>query len=398
MMAISYIANIVFLPMAVVVLVPVFVLAFECTVAAIAGSSVRGPQIGTRRPKISVIIPAHNEQAVIGETLDLIKAQLVKTDRLIVIADNCDDNTAQIARKHGATVIERLNTEHRGKGYALESGIRSLEKSNPEIVVFIDADCAVQDETIDRLSRFAFERNAPVQSENLMVAPESGDINHRVSQFAWLVKNHVRPLGLMRLGLPCQLMGTGMALPWSAIKHIHLGSGNIVEDLQLGIDLALAGRVPMFCPETRVVSKFPATREASTSQRKRWEHGHLQTIIHQAPRLLAKGVARLDYKLIGMALDLCVPPTALLALLLVFGSFAGAVIAVIGGPTAPAELFLSGAFVFFCTIFLTWFRFGRDIFSLQDFLSIPGYVFRKITIYRTFLTKRQKEWIRTDRD
>jgi hypothetical protein len=89
----------------------------------------------------------------------------------------------------------------------------------------------------------------PVQSLYLMTAPCESAINHQVAEFAWRLKNQVRPLGLRALGLPCQLMGTGMAFPWDIIRSAELASGFIVEDLKLGLDLADAGHPPVFCPE-----------------------------------------------------------------------------------------------------------------------------------------------------
>ena len=96
----------------------------------------------------------------------------------------------------------------------------------------------------------------PVQALYRMLAPSDSSNNLQVAEFTWRVKNWLRPLGLKALGLPCQLMGTGMAFPWDAIRRVDLASSWSVEDLKLGIVLASQGRHPLFCPTARVTSQF----------------------------------------------------------------------------------------------------------------------------------------------
>ena len=88
----------------------------------------------------------------------------------------------------------------------------------------------------------------------------------RVREFAWRVKNWVRPLGLSSLGLPCQLMGTGMAFPWEVIADARLATGSLAEDLKLGLELAANGHPPVFCPSPLSPVNFrPLMREVGTS-------------------------------------------------------------------------------------------------------------------------------------
>ena len=81
-----------------------------------------------------------------------------------------------------------------------------------------------------------------------------------------------------------------MALPWSLPQSARLAHGNLVEDMQLSLDVAVAGRAPRFCPQARVSSELPRSRKASAAQRTRWEHGHLSTLCHQVPRLVTAAV------------------------------------------------------------------------------------------------------------
>ena len=211
------------------------------------------------RTSVAVLIPAHNESSGIHATLELIKHQIRTTDRLVVVADNCVDDTAAVAAAAGAEVIERSDHSRRGKGYALQFGVEHLRDNPPCIVIIIDADCKIGENAIDELAKASAALRRPVQAIDLMTAPPDSPINHRVAEFAWRVKNLVRPLGLHALNLPCQLMGTGMAFPWEIISSAHLASGSTVEDLELGLDLARLGYAPVFCPSATVISHFPSS-------------------------------------------------------------------------------------------------------------------------------------------
>lgn len=249
-------------------LVPISVVFVEILLAATHFGRL-APQGGERR-RLVVLIPAHNEASVIADTLRSIAPQLSSFDRLIVVADNCADGTAAVASGEGAEVIVRSDLTRAGKGYALDFGVRHLEHDPPDVVVVIDADCQVAPGSIDKLARLCAKTGRPVQSLNLMRAGKGADFKMRIAEFAWIVKNQARPEGLLRLGLPCQLMGTGMAFPWLCIRTAKLATGHIVEDLQLGIDLARAGTPPLFCPDALVVSEFPTSSDGVQGQRTRW--------------------------------------------------------------------------------------------------------------------------------
>jgi hypothetical protein len=188
-------------------------------------------------------------------------------------------------------------------------------------------------------------------------------------------------------------MGTGMAFPWPLIASAPLASGNIVEDLALGLHFARAGRAASFSPEALVISPFPVTPEGIAIQRTRWEHGHLHTILSDAPRLLAQAVASRNGPLLALALDLCVPPLALLAALLL------AVLAASALSFAPTATTLSlAAFVMFgCFVLLGWWRHGRGVLPLRSLARVPFYVLWKIPMYLNFLLRRQAAWVRSRR-
>ncbi len=377
--------------------VPVSVLLIECTAALFPGQRTKSlPELP--RPIVNVLVPAHNEAIVIGATLEKLLPQLRAQDRLVVIADNCDDETADIARAIGAKVLERQEPEHRGKGYALDYGLKFITQAPPEVVVVIDADSIVHPGAIDGLARLAAATLRPVQATYLLTQSANPEPKDAVSTLAFLVKNLVRPLGLDRLGLPCLLTGTGMAFPWSAIKTVSLASGNIVEDMQLGLDLAIAGYPPVFCSDAKVTGLLPQQQHAAKSQRTRWEHGHLQTLLTQVPQLLRASVRQKRFALFALALDLCVPPLSLLVMIWV-GAIGGALLAGgLGASWMPALLLTMEGFLIFISIVGAWAKFGRADLPMLTLLAVPLYVLWKIPLYFAFLVRPQTKWVRTERD
>jgi cellulose synthase/poly-beta-1,6-N-acetylglucosamine synthase-like glycosyltransferase len=379
--------------------IPVAVFFVE-TVAAIAlrqenFSASAGSDV---RQRVAVLVPAHNEGSGMLATLADIKAQLHAVDRLIVVADNCTDDTAEVAATAGAEVVERNDPDKRGKGYALARGLDHLGKDPPDIIIIIDADCRLADHAIDRLATASAATRRPVQALDLMIAPGESPVNFRVAEFAWRVKNWVRPLGLAALGLPCHLMGTGMAFPWDVIRSADLASGSIVEDLKLGLDLALAGHPPLFCPTARVTSNFPVSVEGVQSQRLRWEQGHIGLIMMAAPHFISAAMARRNFALLALALDLAVPPLSLLATSAIAMTGIAGLAAFLGLSSAAMPISAASLLAFLTGVLLSWLKYGRDILPPGAILSVPRYMIGKLPLYRQILSRKSdSQWIRTDR-
>jgi cellulose synthase/poly-beta-1,6-N-acetylglucosamine synthase-like glycosyltransferase len=354
--------------------------------------------IQDRDVSIAVLIPAHNESSGIIDTLNSIKPQLKSDDRLLVVADNCSDDTANVVLENGVEVIERKDLINRGKGFALDFGIRHLSKNPMEVVVIIDADCIVEANGLNSIAKYALQHARPVQAVYLMYA-KATNLKSKIAEFAWCVKNLVRPLGYASLGLPCQLMGTGMAFPWITISNTDLANGNIVEDMKLGIDLCIAGTPPLFYSNTKVISYFPVASEVQSGQRVRWEHGHLAMILSEAPRLFAQGITKGDKNLLAMAFDLSVPPLALLVTFLFgFAAVTGIVLMLYDVGHLAFQVALFGCVLLSLTIAIAWVGWGRNIISFSSLLLVPVYVMSKIPHYAKFIFKRQKAWNKTERD
>ena len=376
---------------AVALLVPLVVLTVECLAALLPAS---GPTEGPR-PSCAILVPAHDEEAGVPATLAALWPQLESGDRLLVIADNCTDRTAAVAAAAGAEVLERRDAYRRGKGYALAAGVDALRAGPPDVVVVVDADCRAPDGSIDRLIRMAAATNRPIQAANLIDSPPTATTTTRLSAWAVRVKNLVRPRGLRRLGLPCLLTGSGMAFPWRLLRDAPLATGNIVEDMRLGIDLAIAGHAPEFAPEAEFGSMLPAAGDAARSQRTRWEHGHLGTLFAQVPRLWVQAVRQRRWALAGLALELGVPPLSALVL-----AWAAALVAclTLAESWLPAGLLLGGGGAAAGAGFLAWVAFGRAVLPPAALLVAPVYVLGKLPMYLRYFVRPQRAWVRTPRD
>jgi cellulose synthase/poly-beta-1,6-N-acetylglucosamine synthase-like glycosyltransferase len=377
-------------------LLPVTVLFVEVVSASIPRPLVKEPR-GERR-RLAVLMPAHNESTLIASTLESIRPQLGSSDRLVVVADNCTDDTAAIAAGAGAESIVRTDLTKRGKGFALDFGVHHLAQSPPDVVIVVDADCRVAPGTIDTLARACDSSGRPIQALYLMRAPAGAGIKTQTAEFAWAVKNLVRPTGLHRLGMPCHLTGSGMAFPWSLIRSATLATGHIVEDLKLGIDLARGGAPPFFCREALVTSEFPISSVGAASQRTRWEHGHLSVILGEAPGLAWDSLTRFDPNLLALAFDVIVPPLALLTLL-VGAAWAAACIAfLVTKALLPLGMATLAALLLATSVLLAWAVYGRNIVSLRKLAFAALYAPLKLPLYLKFLFTRQTAWVRSKRD
>lgn len=350
-----------------------------------------------KRPSVALIVPAHNEAMNIAGTVAALRRQLQPDDRLIVVADNCSDNTATLAAAAGAEVITRSDPTRRGKGFALDFGVRHLAPRPPEIVIFVDADCLLSPGSIDHLARAAAGGH-PAQGLYLMAAPRGSDIRSQVAELAFLIKNQVRPSGLASLGFGCQLTGAGMAFPWSIISTAQLAHGSLVEDMKLGLELALAGTPPRFCPEARIDSVFPQSTAGIASQRSRWEEGHI-AMVAMAAKWLPRALATRNWGAVALIFDTMVPPLTLL-LLLVGTSFAvtAGLTFGLGLDQGAFWLALANGILLGLASFIAWYRHGRNVLPAHAVMGIFPYMLGKFGLYRALASgKRNDSWIRTDR-
>jgi glycosyltransferase involved in cell wall biosynthesis len=345
---------------------------------------------------VAAIVPAHNEGRHIVATLRDLRAQLRPDDRLIVVADNCTDDTAAIARECGAEVFVRIAPDHRGKGYALQYAIDCLRDAPPQCVVFFDADCRVGEGALHYLAGVATAAGRPAQALYIMKAPDDAGPGTGVSAFAWIMINRVRMTGLSNLIDATRFTGAGLAAPWEVISRLDFGAGDITEDLVMTLKMALAGAPPVFAPEAHVTSFFPTAEDASVTQRARWEHGSLGVMARRAAPAMLRGILCADMKLMLLAADAMIPPLVALGAGLSLAALLSALALGFAGP-GPLVTVLTSIALFALALVAGWLRFGRAVLPPSQLWALAPFMLEKLKVYGRRGRASSKTWTRTKR-
>jgi exopolysaccharide biosynthesis WecB/TagA/CpsF family protein len=278
--------------------------------------------------RLTVVVPAHDEQTLIQRCVRSLFAQSYPRDlfRVVVVADNCSDATAAVAEASGAEVMLRDQPDARGKGHALRWAMdRVLGGPHPwDAIVVVDADSVADSNLLAALAA-ELDAGAEVVQSDYTLLQGGGSDKSELVKAGFLLFHRVRFTGRARLGMSANLVGNGMlfskrvleAHPWDAFTG--------VEDLEFSIVLRLAGIQPRFAPRARVAGPGPASRSGDVRQRLRWEGGRFHVVRRQLPRLVRTAIVRRDVRLLDAALDLATPPLALLSLLIMGGSVVGAI-------------------------------------------------------------------------
>lgn len=290
------------------------------------------PSQASPPPQIAVVIPAHNEELVLAETLDSLNRQTYPRDRyrVVVVADNCTDSTAHIAREQDALVLERFNTVERGKGYALAWAFEKLlapqtdalpARTPEDAFVIVDADTWVAPDFLEVMGKRLSEGDSPALQGYYGVLNPQGGWRAALMQAAFDLFNHIRPLGADHAGLSVGLKGNGMAFHRTVLERAPWQGRSITEDIDYGLDLLEHhNMVVRYVPQARVLAQMPVTAAQAASQRERWERGRYRLLRERVPQLFKAGIRRGNLRLLIAALDLSIPPLAeLTALLFLWG-------------------------------------------------------------------------------
>jgi len=344
-------------------------------------------------------VPAHDEAAVLPRTLPMLMDASRGIARVLVVADNCTDRTAAIAKEYGAEVIERLDTGRRGKGFALDFAKHHLQRRPADVVLIVDADCLIDGESISTLIAACVSTGRPCQATNLQKPAPDASPAVQLSTFAFYIKNVVRLRGLERLSGRAHLLGTGMAIPWKALAKVELATSSIVEDLKLGQELAEHGYPPTLV-ETANVWSGAESDQNTLSQRRRWEGGFLANALRIGPTLFRASLRRGDFGGMLAALNLMTPPFALLLLLDLVALVSAAMVTWATGAQSWPILVLAGSIMLACVgLALAWLGGGSRFVTLGSLLRAPFYLAWKLPMYLSFARHgAPKDWQRTGRN
>ncbi|MBK7863674.1 MAG: glycosyltransferase [Archangiaceae bacterium] len=263
-------------------------------------------------PMFDIVVPAHDEAAGIASTVKSLLALDWPHDRrrVVVVADNCTDDTAQRARAAGATVLERHSATHKGKGYALQHAFERLEG---DAVVVVDADTQVSP---NLLRAFAARMAKGAQAIQAYYGVDNASASWRTTlmAIAFAMFHRVRGRARENLHLSCGLKGNGMCFTRALLEKVPHHAFSVVEDLEFGIRLGLAGERVWYVDEAQVRGEMVSGEAASRSQRVRWESGRKAMVRAHLLPLLREAVKRQSPVLLDLAMDLVIPPLSYLGL------------------------------------------------------------------------------------
>jgi cellulose synthase/poly-beta-1,6-N-acetylglucosamine synthase-like glycosyltransferase len=357
-------------------------------VEVIAGLLRRQPTpLTVATPDTVVLIPAHDERVMLPRTLARLGGLVGPHERVLVVADNCTDDTAALARAAGVEVLERHDASARGKPFALAWAIDQLAAHPPEVVVILDADCWFTRGGPALLARAAIASGRPVQGIYRMEGASLRD-------FAFRFRGEIRLRGLAALGAPVQLCGSGFAVPWELLRRVPVPLGELTEDAIWGWRYCMAGLGVRLVPEVEVISVLPLSASGVGVQQHRWEYGVLSSTLRLLPQLLRSAFLPPRLPRILHLLDVLVPPLALTVLCTL--AIAGLGVAAGGAPSAlPAAAALT---MLTLAVLLGWLAYARRELPAATLAKAPWYALRKFGLYLSFLKRRRKDWVRTDRD
>ncbi len=352
--------------------------------------------------RFAIVLPAHNEEKMIAKTIYSISGVLYpkKQYDLTVIADNCTDHTAKIARNLGATVLERTNDSLRGKGYALRWAFDQILAShkNYDAVVVIDSDSLISGNFLDVMNRYLENGSRVIQSADL-VLPQPGNWSSEAIRIGFLMFNYVRPLGRAILGLNMGLRGNGMCFSTSLLREIPWQAWSLTEDVEYGLILMLQDVRIEFAPQATVWAQMPLNSANAVSQRTRWESGRIDVKQTYAKRFLKEALRRPSFLFFDVWVDLITPPFVTLMLWTLIGVVVSALLWAFGWMPILYGFLWAGLFLMGIIHLITSMIAGHaDKAMYRSLLYIPLYAMWKMGVKVRALTKsKELNWIRTAR-
>lgn len=355
--------------------------------------------------KFALLVAAHNEEMVIANMVKSLQNLNYPREcyDIFVIADNCDDSTAEVARNAGAIVYERFNKDLRGKGYALEwmfEKIFNMEEKYDSISIF-DADNVVNRNYLYEMNRELNKGYEVVQGAIDSKNPFDSWITCAYSVSFWTISRLFQN-ARYNLGITCQLSGTGFVVSTDLLKEIGWGATCLTEDMEFTAKLALMGKKVGWAHKAVVYDEKPLTLAQSWHQRVRWMQGHADVASRFSKDLLKRAFKERDISAFDCGIYLlqplkvvCLAIATLFAWNEMFGGFEMFSISHVIGTTSFWSAFAVGQ-MFYIPFVVTYEKRiinGRLIWSYLTY-AIYSLTWIPITLIGWF-NKNQREWSHT---
>ena len=393
--------------------VPVLACAGYLFVLTMLSGRLSPPPSGPPRLRFDFIVPGHNEEAGIAQTVKSLLAVEWPAElrRVVVVADNCTDATAAIAEAAGAKVLVRNDASLRGKGYALKHAFEHLMAGGSSVggsggtepvadaFVVIDADTIVSPNLLQAFAA-RFEAGAVAVQAEYGVANARASWRTRLMVIALATFHGVRSHARERLKVSCGLRGNGMGFAVSVLRQVPHDAFSIVEDVEYGIRLGRAGYAVRYVDEAQVLGEMVSSEKASRSQRQRWEGGRMKLARLFGWPLLKESLAHRSGLLFDLAMDVLVPPLTYVVGSAVLGTVVTSALAFwrpeLAIAVVPFALSLAMLVMYVLRgVMLS----GTGARGLLDLMWAPVYVVWKLVLSLSGTKKRSTdEWVRTARE
>ena len=239
------------------------------------------PLLINKKHRFMAVIPAHNEEAVISNLIESLKNQDYDKDLydIYVIADNCTDRTAEIAKQAGAIVYERFDPIHKTKGYALNWFLKQKlnEEDSYDALCIFDADNIVDKNFIKNMNKKLCQGEDVVQGYRDIKNPTDSWITAGYAIFYWTMHRFYH-LARYNLGLSPLLNGTGFMVRMDVLKPDGWDTQTLTEDIEFSLKRIIKGKKLGWATDAIVYDEQPVGFKQSWSQRSRWTVGHIQCI------------------------------------------------------------------------------------------------------------------------
>ncbi len=269
------------------------------------------------RSRFALVVPAHDEEASVTGVIRSLATLDYPRDRfeVVVVADNCRDRTAEVAREAGATALERDDPSRPGKGAALEWAFGQLLVAEPSFDAFcvFDADNHVEPSFLRAVEARLQSGAQVVQGYTDTRNPDESWLT-AVQAIVYWSANRLFQLGRARLGLSAILGGTGFGVSAALLREHGWRARSLTEDLEYQAQLALLGIRVEFAFDARIYDEKPAGLAGSSRQRLRWMQGYWDVAARYFPRLLMEGLRRRSPRRLEAAAYLVSPPRSLVPL------------------------------------------------------------------------------------
>jgi cellulose synthase/poly-beta-1,6-N-acetylglucosamine synthase-like glycosyltransferase len=308
---------------------------------------------------------------------------------IVVIADNCTDATADMARAAGSRVLQRSNVNDKGKGFALDFAFERLLREEWGAFVIIDADSVIDPGSIEAIRRTLASGADAIQSRYVVANPNAST-RTKLMNVALLAFNVMRPRGRDRLHCSAGILGNGFGLTRETLVAVPYTAKSVVEDLEYHLRLVQANRRVRFVDSATIRGDMPAGGSGAATQRARWDGGRFRMIAQWTPFLITKvfsGQLRFVEPLLELLLLSLAYHVSLLMLMLAL-------------PNPLARAFAAAGLVIVAGhVVLSVLRNGGGIKSLSVLLAVPWFILWKLTVLNKVLqsAKSNTTWIRTAR-